>query len=117
MKRVIIESPFAGDTEQQRALNLRYLRACIADSLARGEAPFASHAIYTQPGVLDDAQPEQRKLGIAAGYAWGTQADVVAFYVDLGVSKGMREAIDHYLSQLETDGHIVMTQRTIEGWR
>ena len=39
MKLVIVESPFAGDTER----NIRYARACLADCLRRGEAPFASH--------------------------------------------------------------------------
>lgn len=52
MRRVIVESPYAGDIER----NMRYLRACLADCLRRGEAPFASHAIYTQPGVLDDSE-------------------------------------------------------------
>lgn len=47
MKRVVIESPFAGDVE----LNLRYLRACMHHCLKSGEAPYASHALYTQPGV------------------------------------------------------------------
>lgn len=47
---VIIESPYAGDVDR----NLEYLRAAMRDCLKRGEAPFASHALYTQPGVLDD---------------------------------------------------------------
>lgn len=47
MRLVIIESPFAGDVVR----NLRYLRACMRDCLRRGEAPYASHALYTQPGV------------------------------------------------------------------
>lgn len=88
MRRVIIESPYAGDVER----NLRYLRACLRDSLLRGEAPFASHAIYTQPGVLDDHNPEQRRMGIEAGFAWWTGADAVVFYTDLGWSPGMLAA-------------------------
>lgn len=92
MRRVIIESPYAGDVER----NLRYLRACLADSLARGEAPFASHAIYTHPGVLDDTKPEERRKGIEAGYVWWNSADAVVFYEDLGWSHGMREAKYRY---------------------
>lgn len=41
MRRVIIESPYHGNVER----NLRYLRACLRDSLLRGEAPFASHGL------------------------------------------------------------------------
>ena len=65
MRLVIVESPYAGDVEE----NVRYARACLADCLARGEAPFASHLLYTQPGVLDDDVPGERALGIAAGFA------------------------------------------------
>lgn len=89
MKRVIIESPFAGDVER----NKTYLRSCIRDSILRGEAPFASHRMYTD--ALDDLLPEERKLGIEAGFAWRVVANLTAFYVDYGYSGGMRLAIDN----------------------
>ncbi len=89
MKRVIIESPFAGDVET----NLRYLRACMADCIRRGEAPFASHGLYTQPGVLRDDVPEERALGIAAGFAWREVAELTVVYADLGMSRGMEAGI------------------------
>jgi hypothetical protein len=85
MRRVIIESPYAGDV----ALNIRYARACMADSLKRGEAPYASHLLYTQEGILDDSNLEERKLGIEAGNIWREVADLTVFYMDLGMSPGM----------------------------
>jgi len=85
----IIESPYAGDVES----NLIYLRRCLRDSLMRGEAPYASHALYTQPGVLDDRDPAQRERGISAGWDWMRRADKVAVYCDRGVSDGMRRGI------------------------
>ncbi len=54
MRRVIIESPFAASNGYSVEENLAYLRAAMRDCLKRGEAPFASHGLYTQPGVLDD---------------------------------------------------------------
>jgi hypothetical protein len=87
---VIIESPFAGNT----VLNKRYLAACLRDSLVRGEAPFASHAIYTLPGVLDDDIPSERELGINAGLTWGRVADATVVYMDLGISSGMKKGIE-----------------------
>ncbi len=63
MRLVVVESPYAGDVER----NLSYLRACLADCLRRNEAPIASHALYTQPGVLDDTKPEERKKGMMDG--------------------------------------------------
>ena len=85
MRRVVIESPFAGKVEE----NLLYLRRCLADCFSRNEAPFASHGLYTQMGVLDDLDPEQRALGIAAGFLWGQAAEARVFYVDKGVTDGM----------------------------
>lgn len=90
-RRVILESPYAGNVE----LNERYARACLRDSLRRGEAPIASHLLYTQPGVLDDQDPNERLLGIEAGLAWGKVADATVVYVDLGVSRGMEYGIEH----------------------
>ena len=90
---VCIESPLHGDTKADRERNERYLDACMADCFRRGEAPFASHAIYTR--VLDDDVPEQRKQGIDAGLAWACRADARVVYEDLGISRGMFEGIEH----------------------
>lgn len=87
--KVVIESPFAGDVQR----NLRYLRACMRDCLLRGETPYASHALYTQPGVLRDDVPEERKLGMEAGFVWGASADKVVLYEDLGITEGMRRGV------------------------
>jgi hypothetical protein len=98
MRRVIIESPFAGPTPEIIARNIRYVRACMRDCLLRGESPYASHALYTLPGVLDDTKPDERKLGMEAGRAWMTIIDpelIVAPYTDLGVSPGMQWGIDN----------------------
>lgn len=90
MRRVIIESPFAGDVET----NIAYARQCVRDSLSRGEAPIASHLLYTQPGILDDAIPAERKLGIDAGLAWRAVADASVVYTDRGISRGMSYGIE-----------------------
>lgn len=90
MKLVVIESPFAGDVER----NIAYARRCVADSLARGEAPIASHLLYTQKGVLDDDKPEECKRGIEAGWAWMKRADLVAVYHDFGMSRGMHGGLE-----------------------
>ena len=68
-------------------------RAALADCLRRGEAPFASHLLYTQPGVLDDLIPKERKQGIEAGLELAKRADATVVYADLGISKGMEWGI------------------------
>jgi hypothetical protein len=89
MRLVIIESPYAGDVET----NVAYARAAVRDSLLRGEAPIASHLLYTQPGILDDAIPAERQHGIDAGLAWRTVAQATVVYTDLGITKGMKYGI------------------------
>ena len=91
MRRVILESPFAGNL-LQRWLNRRYARRCLRDSCLRGESPLASHLLYTQ--ALDDSDPEERRIGIEAGLAWGPLADATAVYTDRGISPGMQKGID-----------------------
>lgn len=95
MKRVIIESPYAGDTER----NVRYARACVRDSVLRGEAPIASHLLFTQQGILNDDILAERSAGIAAGHAWMSRADLCAVYTDLGLSEGMKRGIERAFAE------------------
>ncbi len=94
MKRTIIESPYAAANGHTVAEHEAYARRCVADSLARGEAPLASHMLYTQPGIYDDGDSVERKRGMEAGYAWTMMADLVAVYGDFGVTRGMVAGID-----------------------
>ncbi len=98
MKRVLLESPYAGtgnwlDRIVSRWLNIRYARRCVRDSLTRGEAPIALHLLYPQPGILDDGDPVERELGIAAGLEWRFAANASVVYVDRGISLGMDRGI------------------------
>lgn len=94
MIRVIVESPFKAPTLKETARNIRYVRACMRDCLLRGESPYASHALYTLPGVLRDDVPLERKMGMEAGWAWIATGDMTAVYTDLGTSSGMQSGID-----------------------
>ena len=107
MKLVIIESPFAGDIET----NIRYARACVRDSLMRGEAPIASHLLYTQEGILSDDIPAERQHGIDAGLAWRAVANASVVYTDLGVSKGMEYGIAAAAS-----AGVEVIYRTLKDW-
>lgn len=92
MKLVIIESPYAGNI----SANVEYARQAMRDSLNRGEAPIASHLLYTQPGILRDEVPEERQWGIDAGLAWRKVAECAVFYTDMGWSGGMNAALAVY---------------------
>ena len=91
MKRVILESPFAGEVER----NIEYARKCVRHSLSLGEAPIASHLLYTQRGILNDDIESERVWGIDAGLAWKQVAEKHVFYIDYGMSKGMNYALEY----------------------
>lgn len=95
MKRVAIESPFAPprtvDASERRAYsaqNIRYALACLRFVLASGCSPYASHLIFTM--VLRDTTPEERRLGMHAGFAYADTADERWVFTDMGISSGMK---------------------------
>lgn len=108
-KLVVVETPFMGDVER----NVKYTRACLRDCLVNhNEYPFASHLLYTQTGVLNDNNPEERALGIEAGLCWVEFADLTAVYTDLGISTGMRGGIDRALKS----GREIIYRTLGENW-
>ena len=64
----------------------------MRDCLYRGESPYASHKLFD--GILDDTNPRERQMGIAAGQEWFKQGEEARVYVDKGVSPGMVDDID-----------------------
>lgn len=95
MKRVILESPYASTATSSRWRNEEYGLECLKDSLHRGEAPFAAHLLYTRKGVLEDSDPDQRRMGMKAAREWYKISDAVVVYTDLGISPGMEVGIEN----------------------
>jgi hypothetical protein len=96
MKLVILESPYGSPDPAIVDRNVAYARRALRNSLEHGEAPIASHLLYTQPGVLNDGVATERRWGIEAGLAWRRKADGAVFYVDYGYSAGMLSARSLY---------------------
>lgn len=108
-----IESPYSASLVKDVARNVRYARACVRDSLLRGEVPFASHLFYTQAGILDDNLPKERDEGIKAGKALIERLNAVTVvYTDLGISEGMRLGI----RLAESDGRRIEYRSLGRGW-
>lgn len=97
MKCVVIESPFSPSNGRTTDQNIAYGRAALLDSLSRGEAPYASHLLYTQ--VLDDTDIDERRTGMQAGFVWGSRADLVAVYIDHTITRGMLAGMKRALSR------------------
>jgi hypothetical protein len=100
--RVCVESPFRGDVTR----NVLYADACQLDCFSRNEAPFLGHLQY--PRVLNDGDRVQRDLGIAAHLAWLRCCELLAVYIDLGITDGMKLAIS-----LADDLGIVVSRREL----
>lgn len=91
MRKVYISSPFHSDDPEIKKRNIEYAKECMKDSIERGEIPFASHLLY--PQVLNDDISEEREKGIEISLNFMTVCDKVIFYVDWGMSEGMRKEI------------------------
>lgn len=107
MRLVVLESPYAASDRGTVEQHVDYARRCMADCLRRGEAPIASHLLYTQPGVLDDNKPDERALGIEAGLQWAARCRHSVFYTDYGWSAGMMAAFN----RAEREGRLVHCRR------
>lgn len=118
MQLILVESPFAfkHEDEVQRRIgllrNVTYARCALNDCFTRGEAPYASHLLFTQPFVLDDDVEHERQLGIDAGLHWGLKAEATALYTDLGMSNGMLYGVKNAAAVGRPVEH-----RTLDGWQ
>ena len=114
MKLVLLESPFGNSDPGVVERNKSYARAAMHDCLVNhNEAPYASHLLYTQLGVLDDNIPEERTLGIEAGLIWGALAEYTVAYYDRGISKGMK----YGLARAYKEGRRVEMRTLGDEWR
>jgi len=91
---VVVESPWKATDAYSLEQHKTYLEYALQDCFKRGEAPFASHGLYTF--ILDDDCLPERLQGIEAGLLWGQHCDFVASYRDMGLSEGMRQAEEYW---------------------
>ena len=96
MNLVVIESPFAPPKDDPRPeitlqRNVAYCRASMRMAFMEGFAPYASHGLYTLPGVLIDTIPDERRLGMKGGFSWGrvSECKMRWMMMDFGKSSGM----------------------------
>lgn len=87
--RAVVESPYAGDIKS----NLKYLKGLLLWCAKFGYAPWASHAVYTQKGVLIDEIPEERTAGIEAGLLVASFAQYTILGTEKGISRGMQYGV------------------------
>lgn len=84
---VYICSPYAGDSVPVNILNARRYCKFAVDT---GHNPFAPHLFYTQ--FLDDAQPQERRLGMELGMIMLTKCAEMWVFGET-ISPGMEREI------------------------
>lgn len=96
LRFVDVESPYRGKNQEEVKRNILYAKACVEDSVSRGEFPIASHLFFNQPGILDyDVEKEgEKETWLGKTIAEYLPDIVTVVYQDLGKSKGMLKAID-----------------------
>jgi len=91
-KRIILESPFAGDVNN----NVHYAKALIHKLAHQGYAPSASHLLYTQ--CLNDTLQFDRDLGINKGLDYAHNKDSI-IGIDRGFSTGMKYGVQRAINE------------------
>jgi hypothetical protein len=109
----LIESPFQGETPEKTQENIDYLYECITHCYCSGKAPVALHAVYP---FLPDGKLHQdsekvenskyalpgREHALQCNRTVREQLRRVIFYLDKGLSNGMKRALiecskDHFI--------------------
>jgi hypothetical protein len=91
-KLVIIECPYGTEDPAMRDRYILYAKKCVQDSIKRGEAPFAGQLFYLN--FLNDKVPIEKDVSLISHMSWITVADLVAVYIDMGISASMQMGVN-----------------------
>jgi hypothetical protein len=92
-RNVILVTPFMSEDPSLAQKMSRYAMRATRDSVLKHEAPLASNLFYYS--VLNDKDPIERDIGLHAQLSWLRVADLVAVYVDFGITPAMKVAINN----------------------
>ena len=87
MKLIYVASPYQGDIKK----NIEYAKQACRYALNEGNAFFCPHLLYSQ--ILDDNNPEERRLGIKIGKEFLAKCDELWAFGG-HISQGMFEEIE-----------------------
>lgn len=91
-KAVLILTPFMSENPSKASLMKRYANRCVSDSIKRSEAPMSSNLFFYD--VLNMNVPIERDMGLASMLSWMPKCDVLAVYIDFGVTQAMQVVIN-----------------------
>lgn len=91
-KCVLILSPFMAEDPGSAMKMIRYATRCIQDSLTRNEAAISTNLFYYD--TLNIKVAIERDKGLKSMISWTTKADIIAVYIDHGVTQAMQVVIN-----------------------
>lgn len=75
----------------------RYAVRATKDSMGKNESPLASHLFYSE--VLNARNPIERDLGLQGQLTWLKGCDLIAVYLDFGITPAMQVVINHAIAK------------------
>lgn len=93
LELVVLETRYVSEDIATMIKYRKFTLACIRDCLKRGEAPYASHMLFTETNALGEFSPDERAIGMHSGFLWGSNAVKTVVYTDLGLGLGMQQGI------------------------
>ena len=88
---VYICSPFAGETDREVVLHMRYARRYSRFALSRQAVPLAPHLLF--PQFLREGNATERELGLCCALKLLRRCDELWIFTGEGISSGMRREI------------------------
>lgn len=95
-KRVIVVTPFLIEKLEQKHKLERYAKAATQDSFKHNEAPISAQSMYF--GLTGTTGTNlERDASFVTQMNWMLKADLVAFYIDYGITPAMESMINFCL--------------------
>lgn len=95
-KRVIVVTPFLIEKVDQKHKLERYAKAATQDSFKNNEAPISSQSMYLNLSGTGGTNLE-RDASFVTQLNWMLKADIVAFYIDYGITPAMESMLNFCL--------------------
>jgi len=91
-KCVLICSPFMAEVPDEVKRMQRYATRCVQDSLNRHEAPISQNLFFYD--TLNIKVSIDHDVGLQSMLSWVKTADLIAVYIDYGVTQAMQLVIN-----------------------
>lgn len=89
---VLVVTPYTSEDVALVPRQMAYAKACMQDSIGRGEAPYNGPLLYTQ--FLNDRQTHEHDVGMLSTLSWMNACDLVVVYSDYGLTSNMQTIIN-----------------------